>query len=495
MNARFPYRPRSFRSAEPPRRPVPGALLLLLAFLPFAVAPAAAARVHRVEAGGSIAAVAAAKAGDVIEVEPGVYHEALAIDTPNLTLRGIVRGDARPVLDGRGELNDGVIASGSPFTMTGFGVRHYKGNGVTAQGVDGVFLSDLVIDDTGLYGVYPVQSSDVTVTHTTVTRISDAAIYVGESNRALVAYNEVYDNVAGIEIENTNDAVVRDNLARDNTAGILVFVLPNKVQKEGRRTRVHDNWVVRNNTENFGDPNAIVGQLPKGLGIMVMGADDTVVENNQVKGNQSVGILVIRLAAEHADKDPKLEPFSDRTEIGFNYLSGNGGDPHPFIQEVLGGGGDLGWDGTGEANCADASDAARLAGRPLPACGGEGARDADAVAPSAGTASSPAEEGAARPEALAEADAVVTIRGMRYEPKHLRVQPGQTVAWVNRDGVTHTVTSGRGTTPLHEPLASPFLARGETWAYTFDEAGRYEYLCLPHLGQAPMREATVTVAE
>ena len=84
---------------------------------------------------------------------------------------------------------------------------------------------------------------------------------------------------------------------------------------------------------------------------------------------------------------------------------------------------------------------------------------------------------------------------MRYEPKHLEVKKGQTVAWVNRDGVTHTVTSGEGTTPLHAPLASPFMAKDEVWSFTFEEAGRYEYLCLPHLNQAPMREATVTVVE
>jgi plastocyanin len=70
---------------------------------------------------------------------------------------------------------------------------------------------------------------------------------------------------------------------------------------------------------------------------------------------------------------------------------------------------------------------------------------------------------------------------------------GQTVTWVNEDGVTHTVTSGQGTTPVRGPLASPFLAKGEVYSHTFAEPGRYEYLCLPHIGQIGMREATVTV--
>jgi parallel beta-helix repeat protein len=466
--------------------------MLLLALTAALATPAAGQHV-RVRSGESIAAaLEQAGPGAVIEVEPGLYHEALVVDTPNVTLRGIVRGPERPVLDGRGTLNDGVIASGSPFTMTGFAVRHYKGNGVSTQGVDGVFLTDLVIDDTGLYGVYPVQSRNITVTHCTATRIRDAAIYVGESEGALVAMNWVHHNVAGIEIENTNDAEVRDNLVHDNTAGILVFVLPGKVLKEGRRTRVHRNWVVRNNTPNFGDPESIVGSLPHGIGILLMGADDSVVENNQVRENASLGIAVTRLAEQHAKKDPSLEPITDAARIVANHLDANGTAPHPTIEKGYGAGGDFGWDGTGRGNCADLADGARPVGAPIPGC-----LEAPAPAPALShiehEALSPAQPLPA-PD-LAGAAAVVHIRGMRFEPRHVSVKAGETVVWVNDDNLVHTVTSGAGTLPSHTPLASPFLTRGQSFRHTFGEAGRYEYLCLPHLDQATMRGASVTVAE
>lgn len=453
------------------------------------------ARIVRVKAGESIAkAIDAAEPGTVIEVEPGEYHEALVVDTPGITLRGLVVDGKRPVLNGKGELNDGLIASGSPFAMTGFEVRHYKGNGVSTQGVDGVYLSDLVVDDTGLYGVYPVQSKNITITHCTITRIVDAGIYVGESNHALVAYNELHHNVAGIEIENTNDAIVRDNLAYENTAGILVFVLPGKVQKEGKRTRVFRNWSLNNNTPNFGDENAIVGQLPHGLGIMVMGGDDTLVHDNWVKGNESLGILVIRLAKEHAQKDERLEPFTDRTQVGFNYLLDNGAKPHETIVEQVGGGGDFAWDGTGDGNCASLPDSAVRVGEALPECSEPPSLPSEGmdpgVVPGPPGASTPT---AAVPDAIPPGAEVVRIQGMRYQPQHLTVAAGRTVAWLNQDGVTHTVTSGEGTVPVPGPLASPFLAKGQVYQHTFDEPGRYEYLCLPHIGQAGMREATVTV--
>ena len=38
-----------------------------------------------------------------------------------------------------------------------------------------------------------------------------------------------------------------------------------------------------------------------------------------------------------------------------------------------------------------------------------------------------------------------------------------------------------------------FLPRGGTYQFRFEQAGDYEYLCLPHLDQAPMRGARVRV--
>jgi plastocyanin len=73
------------------------------------------------------------------------------------------------------------------------------------------------------------------------------------------------------------------------------------------------------------------------------------------------------------------------------------------------------------------------------------------------------------------------------------VKRGATVAWVNEDTVFHTVTSGHERTPSFEPLQSPVLARGQVYTHAFERRGTYEYLCLPHMDQLPMREATVTV--
>ena len=49
------------------------------------------------------------------------------------------------------------------------------------------------------------------------------------------------------------------------------------------------------------------------------------------------------------------------------------------------------------------------------------------------------------------------------------------ITWSNDDpGMIHTVTSADGL------FDSGFLNEGDTWSYTFDEPGEFEYLCTPH---------------
>ena len=75
-------------------------------------------------------AIDAANPGDVIEIEPGIYHETLTLDVSDLTLRGLEADGERAVLDGKGVLSDGAIGSGSRLVLENFDVRHYTANGI-----------------------------------------------------------------------------------------------------------------------------------------------------------------------------------------------------------------------------------------------------------------------------------------------------------------------------------------------------------------------------
>jgi parallel beta-helix repeat protein len=307
-------------------------------------------RVWTVKAGGSIqTAVDQARPGDTIEVEPGRYKEQVLVDIDGITLRGKRSGDARAVLDGENELTDAVIASGHGFTIEGFALRNYTSNGITAQGATKVVFRDLEIENTGLYGVYPVECKDVLVTGVRARGIRDAAIYVGQSRDIVVRGNEVLENVTGIEIENSVNARVEDNYAHDNTGGILVFLLPNNPSKVGSDTRVVGNRVIANNHPNFGDPTAIVAQVPPGTGIFIMGADRTEVTGNEVRGNDSFGIAVVSLKQAFPRATFDVGPTPEGNWIHGNTLADNGRNPAPAVR-AAGGGGDLIWDGSGADN-------------------------------------------------------------------------------------------------------------------------------------------------
>jgi nitrite reductase (NO-forming) len=62
-----------------------------------------------------------------------------------------------------------------------------------------------------------------------------------------------------------------------------------------------------------------------------------------------------------------------------------------------------------------------------------------------------------------------------YLPNVLMVPLGATVTWTNDDpGMTHTVTAADGS------FDSGMLAAGQSWSYTFDQPGEFDYACTPH---------------
>lgn len=72
-----------------------------------------------------------------------------------------------------------------------------------------------------------------------------------------------------------------------------------------------------------------------------------------------------------------------------------------------------------------------------------------------------------------------------YSTDVLEVTVGTTVTWTNDDNMVHTVTAADGS------FDSDFIGPGETWSYTFDEVGEFNYACTPH----PWMRARVIVTE
>jgi plastocyanin len=64
-----------------------------------------------------------------------------------------------------------------------------------------------------------------------------------------------------------------------------------------------------------------------------------------------------------------------------------------------------------------------------------------------------------------------------FTPAQLTIKVGETVTWNNTNSMLHTVTSDDG---LFDANVQP----GASFAYTFDTAGTYAYVCTLHPGMA-----------
>jgi parallel beta-helix repeat protein len=292
--------------------------------------------VHEVRDGDSIqAAVAAAEPGDVIRVYPGTYHETVYIDKDDIVLSGVIVDDAWPVMEGESVLNDAVLYSGNDITVENLQIQHYKGNAIMGQAGNNFLIRGNNIIDTGVYGIFPEFGTNGLITHNVLSGIEDAAIYVGMCDNIHVTNNEVFDNVAGIEIENSRHSIVENNYAHDNTGGILVFITPGLPIKTTFDTIVRNNFIVNNNTPNFGIPGSTVAGIPAGTGILNMAGDQTTIEGNIITGNQVIGILITdHMNAPNVTLDPGADPNSDEIAILDNLMWNNGYNTIPEIKAL-----------------------------------------------------------------------------------------------------------------------------------------------------------------
>ncbi|MCV2884089.1 right-handed parallel beta-helix repeat-containing protein [Aestuariibacter sp. AA17] len=283
---------------------------------------------HHINPGESIMEVVkAANPGDTIVLAPGRYHETVYIDKDSITLRGIIQEGKRAILDGEGTLNDAILYSGNNIVVENLQITRYKGNGIMGQAGNNFEIRNNVIVDTGVYGIFPQLGKNGVVEHNVISGIEDAAIYVGMSDNIHVAHNEVFDSVAGIEIENSRHAIVENNYVHNNTGGLLAFITPGLPIKTTYDVIFRNNYIANNNTPNFGAPGSTVSGIPAGTGILIMAADDVIIEGNIIKDNKTAGIIITdHDNAPNTTIDPDADPKSDRIRILDNLMVNNGYD-------------------------------------------------------------------------------------------------------------------------------------------------------------------------
>ena len=235
-------------------------------------------------------AIDAASAGDVVEVQRGLYTGNLRIAKP-LTLRGI----GRPTISG-GLQGDTIRVTATDVTIEGLIVRD-SGDSLKDQNA-GIYIrpgahralvqhNDLAYN---LFGLWIEKANDVRVEHNLITgkreyassqrgngvqlynttgariignQISFVrdALYVDVSHRAIFRANKLHHSRYGTHYMNSYDNLWEDNDSWANRGGLALMEVRNQVVRNNRA------W---GNSDH---------------GIMLRTIQDSVVENNVVMGN------------------------------------------------------------------------------------------------------------------------------------------------------------------------------------------------------------------
>ncbi|MFL2715909.1 MAG: parallel beta-helix domain-containing protein [Gammaproteobacteria bacterium] len=301
-----------------------------------------------------------ASPGDIIKLSNGIYklEDSLSIDVDGISFIGSDINKTILSFENQQTGAQGLLITSDNVTLSDFAVVNAKGDAIKAKGVDNIKFIKVKTEWTGgpketngAYGLYPVESTNILIDNCVAIGASDAGIYVGQSQNIIVKNSRAEFNVAGIEIENSYFADVFNNIATNNTGGILVFDLPGLPQQGGHHVRVFNNEIINNNTDNFAPEGNIVGEVPRGTGVIIQANSLVDIFENTIEGNETINIAIVTYPYETEDKE--YNPHPRNVQIYNNTFGKSGyrpdletGELAKMLYEISGGDmPDIFWDG------------------------------------------------------------------------------------------------------------------------------------------------------
>ncbi len=260
-----------------------------------------------------------AEPGDVIRLTSGVFNlqDSLSLDIEGVQIEGAGMDQTILSFSDQQSGAQGLSVTSDNVTLQDFSIQNAKGDAIKVKGVTNIKFLRVKTEwtngpsqENGAYGLYPVESTNVLIDGCVAIGASDAGIYVGQSKNIIVRNSRAEFNVAGIEIENSYYADVFNNVATNNTGGILVFDLPGLPQQGGHHVRVFNNRSVGNNTDNFAPEGNIVGEVPRGTGIIIQANSNVEIFDNEIGDNDTVNIAVVTYSNETYDETYYPHPKS-----------------------------------------------------------------------------------------------------------------------------------------------------------------------------------------
>jgi parallel beta-helix repeat protein len=151
----------------------------------------------------------------------------------------------------------------------------------------------------------------------------------------------------------------------------MCLLVPGRTIKQSSNIILTKNHVRENNRPNFSLPPEKESVLPSGVGILMIGTDNSVVQDNHVTDNKFTGIalfsslIIGTLSGLPPEAFADIEPNPDGVKVIGNKVKDNGFNPPSGLPLP---GVDLLWDGSGNNNCWKNNLFATSYPSPLPAC-------------------------------------------------------------------------------------------------------------------------------
>jgi plastocyanin len=235
-------------------------------------------------------AVDATKPGDLVLVGPGLYHEAVEVTTPYLTIRGTDRNAV--ILDGEFKEANGIhVIEADGVAVENMTARNYQLNGFYWTTVFGYRGSYLTAYDNGDYGVYAFDSVYGRFDHSYAGGHPDSGFYIGQCFPCHAVISDVVSENNGLGYSGTNaggDLKIVNSVWRRNMSGIVPNTLDTERLAPQRGVTITGNLIFDNNNL---DAPAKKKQYPSiGTGILLAGGIDNVVQNTVVYDHRNYGI-------------------------------------------------------------------------------------------------------------------------------------------------------------------------------------------------------------
>ncbi|MFD8007478.1 right-handed parallel beta-helix repeat-containing protein [Streptomyces mirabilis] len=257
---------------------------------------------HWVHPGESIQkTVNSAQPGDTVFLFPGTYHESVRVTVANLTLRG---SGARSTVIVPGKASDNSCAkAGNGICVTGTDKKRVKGvtvssltlrgfakQGLWASGTDRLTVQDVVAEKNGQWGIAQERSVRGVFRHNLAQNNGDAGLFLSntvsteegarDTLGTVVSHNLLAGNRIGVTVRRLRNLTVDHNEATGNCAA--VFVVGDENKPHVGALSVVRNYVHANNKYCPKTP-----RLPflQGSGIVLTGAEKTLVAENRVEDN------------------------------------------------------------------------------------------------------------------------------------------------------------------------------------------------------------------